>query len=1468
MSLVAELSSKEKAEACLAALFLSNPADDRAKLISHKGDVIPDVCTWILKNELYEIWNDTTSKGSQLLWLSGAPGMGKTMLSIFLTQKVEARLGNRNDMLLLYYFCDGRDERRNSAVCVLRGLIFQLMQQRPTMIKYLLQDYSLLKNTLFKENSLEMLWRVFENMMQNVDVQRIYCVLDGLDECIGSSLDAMLKRIRTFFETAANKPLKSDPLQKTGKTTPDCGLDVNHAGDDQEVDFRLMVVSRDGPVCISKELGTFPRIELSSDTSREYQCDLKRYMDLKSKDIFSAIKNSPITAASISSELGERGDGTFLWVALAAEKLKGSGSQPLLEQLDQLPDDIEGTYHQILRSIPDGSKYLVGALLRWVVLAVRPLKLEELEAALGLSVGTNINRNILTQMIDYCGKLVVCEDEISLIHQTAKDFLLGPSSSLRQDPTMRHFHMDEGAGHSEIAQACLTYIASGSLMPGPLQVVASIKSQISEPDQQRLTQYPFLSYAVINWPNHASHIPMGGLDFSSPFFAPKSKIREIWWESYCFYEHSRALQDRITRTPFSLLHIAAYFGLLPLAAHLENLGLLRDQMAEIDGHSRRAVSYAVQNAHVPMIVFLIDRGAMQTRANGLEEVEKPLLHYGVESSDVKLVAFLLDRGAHVDESSNPKWGYKRDISQINQVTQKFVKLLDRIPDEWHRGDWRNAQRGYGSKETAIHIAAALGYEEITLKLLEAGANVNSRTSGGWTPLHSAAWFGHNSTILALINHRAGVLMQSGDGWTSLHCAVHWGKADCVRLLLENGAQIETKSAQLESALHVASNEGHLAVVEMLLKNNADIESRTVTGATPLQVAVQVSKEAIVKLLLDHGANTATSTLSGETPEAAAVANGSLRIIEMLQAHKNPIKHKRKEVGLEMSLPPTLHSASDIIQSDVAPNKLEGQAHFPHQYQPYSLPSNVASKTNHSQQIDPRLSGFVELADNGHAIARPFRPDVPGSNTSSPGLISASITTTNTNIVDRKPLAADHHKSLDSLPSASKSSRESTAHPQSGLEYDSGLIPVSLSDASGSPPNSTLRTNSPDSNSSIPLETLSLNQALNPAPSVTSYPSPLDSNPLQMTGPQPISASPMDVPEIPRSPPPPYSGLSQSVSPPNSTSQTNSYFQPLSTYTYPPPPPVQSPSFVTSTPIMHKLPSPDQPPPPMASNTTQPSTPAISQSSCYNPSSYPAPPSRSRVPPPLPPRAGSTGSSNSLPTPGLSSPPISPPIFQQPNPSYSQNPTPNHPYSPQTVQPGIIMSNYQVPPMQSNPSFVQDPNHLYCYPPPPQIAHPSQSFSPPVQPQTITSYPQSPVPAQSFSPPPPPPPTQPQTTPQYAPNFNPNYDYSPPEQQLQPQPIRPVLSMHRPSSSYLSPSQGPVSPLPQSASTYMAPNTYTSPPSPYMAPTVAPPSPYTFQQRPALGQGLNLAAPTPLQGMLSVKKSRSFLDINIMGKKIL
>ena len=82
--------------------------------------------------------SDAAGCSTHLLWISRGLGKGETMLSVYLTEELERHTASIDSAGLAFFFCSASDEKRNTAVAVLRGLVYQLITKRPQLIKHVL----------------------------------------------------------------------------------------------------------------------------------------------------------------------------------------------------------------------------------------------------------------------------------------------------------------------------------------------------------------------------------------------------------------------------------------------------------------------------------------------------------------------------------------------------------------------------------------------------------------------------------------------------------------------------------------------------------------------------------------------------------------------------------------------------------------------------------------------------------------------------------------------------------------------------------------------------------------------------------------------------------------------------------------------------------------------------------------------------------------------------------------------------------------------------------------------------------------------------------------------------------------------------------------------------------------------------------------------------------------------------------
>lgn len=219
------------------------------------------------------------------------------------------------------------------------------------------------------------------------------------------------------------------------------------------------------------------------------------------------------------------------------------------------------------------------------------------------------------------------------------------------------------------------------------------------------------------------------------------------------------------------------------------------------------------------------------------------------------------------------------------------------------------------KNKALCSAAALGWSEVVIALLELGANLEykdesrkhrtalslaaesnsidaveelirwgaspiSKDAYGRTPLSHASEAG-NEVVVKMFLDDPRVDPNAKDSWgeTSLSLAAWRGHEAIVQLLINTG-----KVADPNSPLLYAAEKGHEAVVRVLLNvDNVDLNTRDKNGKTSLILAAEKGYKAVVQSLLDTGkVDVDVEDCSGKTALLYARENGHRDVVEMLQ----------------------------------------------------------------------------------------------------------------------------------------------------------------------------------------------------------------------------------------------------------------------------------------------------------------------------------------------------------------------------------------------------------------------------------------------------------------------------------------------------------------------------------------------------------------------------------------------------------
>src|SRR6202046_1107536 len=98
---------------CLAALLLTNPRTEKIRIERIKGGLLTDSFRWILNNSEFQRWREGNC--SQLLWIKGDAGKGKTMLMIGIINELLQQVARSEKLsvteVLAYFLCQGTDSR-------------------------------------------------------------------------------------------------------------------------------------------------------------------------------------------------------------------------------------------------------------------------------------------------------------------------------------------------------------------------------------------------------------------------------------------------------------------------------------------------------------------------------------------------------------------------------------------------------------------------------------------------------------------------------------------------------------------------------------------------------------------------------------------------------------------------------------------------------------------------------------------------------------------------------------------------------------------------------------------------------------------------------------------------------------------------------------------------------------------------------------------------------------------------------------------------------------------------------------------------------------------------------------------------------------------------------------------------------------------------------------------------------------
>ena len=382
--------------------------------------------------------------------------------------------------------------------------------------------------------------------------------------------------------------------------------------------------------------------------------------------------------------------------------------------LNELPISLDETYERALEWIPKEKRQHAHRLFQCLVVAFRPLRVEELAEVFAIEFEADAGPSLKEgwrpdspedAVLSACSTLIaVIEDKGSKIvqfsHFSVKEYLTSDRLRISEMGNIRQYHIPLDAAHTILARACLT-------------VLLHLDENV---DKERLKTFPLAFYAAEHWVTHAKYEDVASRiqDTMEQLFDPSKGYLTAWtWICEVGVNGSYrvrpidTLEERPTRPGRPALYFAVICGFSGLVNYLI---ITHRENVDVDCGIFRTPLYVASLWGLADVVHVLLQHNADVNAKTIED-ETPL---------------------HL---TTYRWGHAR-VAQL---------LLE-------HGAAVNAQSKY--RITPLYRASRYGHLEVVKILLEHGADVHIRGGDDLTPFQVATQNGHAEVAQSLLEHGA------------------------------------------------------------------------------------------------------------------------------------------------------------------------------------------------------------------------------------------------------------------------------------------------------------------------------------------------------------------------------------------------------------------------------------------------------------------------------------------------------------------------------------------------------------------------------------------------------------------------------------------------------------------------------------------------------------------------------------------
>ncbi|PTB63912.1 YVTN repeat-like/Quino protein amine dehydrogenase [Trichoderma citrinoviride] len=447
---------------CIKDLRFTDPSDDKKRIETTKGGLLQESYRWILNRPEYQQWRD--SGENRLLWIKGDPGKGKTMLLCGIIDELNRQPSGLG--LVSYFLCQATDQELNNATAALRGLIFMLVRQQPSLISHVRKRYDQAGEKLFEgANTWFALSDIFTKILEDPALKGAYLVVDALDECVSEQQKLLDLIVRVSGTKARVKWIVSS-------------RNLSH------IEERLQLAKK--------------KVKLSLELNEESIANaVKIYIGEKVLELSNRKGYDEITRKGVRDYLLENANDTFLWVALVCQNLEKYTRWKVLDMLGVFPPGLDSLYERMMGQVLEGDES-EGNLCKQILIVMmsvyRPITLRELGSLIEIGQEFSDNVDYLRHIVSLCGSfLTIREDTIYFVHQSAKDYL-----SKNEDAIFASAVKDVHRTMVSLSLQAMTKILRKNIYALP-HVGPLSDDRINMPETDPLSA---IKYSCVHWVDH------------------------------------------------------------------------------------------------------------------------------------------------------------------------------------------------------------------------------------------------------------------------------------------------------------------------------------------------------------------------------------------------------------------------------------------------------------------------------------------------------------------------------------------------------------------------------------------------------------------------------------------------------------------------------------------------------------------------------------------------------------------------------------------------------------------------------------------------------------------------------------------------------------------------------------------------------------------------------------------------------